>query len=83
MGDTHSLFEPAHGSAPDIAGKGVASPISTLLSGALMMRHLGEAEGATRLEKAVETVVRQGVLTPDLGGQATTRDVTDAILKHL
>jgi tartrate dehydrogenase/decarboxylase/D-malate dehydrogenase len=61
----------------------VASPISTLLSGALMMRHLGEGGAAERLEKAVESVVRQGVLTPDLGGKASTRDVTDAILKHL
>ena len=73
-----------HGSAPDIAGKGIANPIASIRSAALMLRRLGYAQGADRLDKAVDEVVREGtILTPDLGGKSTTQEVTDAIIKRL
>lgn len=79
-----SMFEPVHGSAPDIAGKGIANPIAQIWSGALMLRHLGEAPAAAALEKAIEAVLAgPEVRTPDLGGKATTRDVGEAIAKQL
>jgi 3-isopropylmalate dehydrogenase len=68
-----SLFEPVHGSAPDIAGKGVANPLGAILSTAMMLRHLGEARAAERLERAVERAVREGKVTRDLGGTLSTR----------
>jgi tartrate dehydrogenase/decarboxylase / D-malate dehydrogenase len=74
-----SMFEPIHGSAFDIAGKGIANPIATFWTGAQMLEHLGEPEAAARLMAAVERVTASGVLTPDLGGNATTRQVTDAV----
>ncbi len=75
-----SLFEPVHGSAPDIAGKGVANPIGTIWSGALLLRHLGEEPAATRIEKAIETVTAEGeFLTGELGGSASTVEVGQAI----
>lgn len=76
-----SMFEPVHGSAPDIAGKCIANPVAQIWSGAMMLEHLGEKAAATELEKAIETVLAaQGPKTPDLGGNATTRDVADAIV---
>jgi len=79
-----SLFEPVHGSAPDIAGKGLANPIGAILSAALMLRHLGDAEGAASIERAVALVTqRREILTPDLGGRAKTADVGDAVLARL
>ncbi|KYG60065.1 tartrate dehydrogenase [Planococcus maritimus] len=80
---TPSMFESVHGSAPDIAGKGVANPIGTIGSAALMLDHLGLTEEAARLNRAIEETTRQGVLTRDLGGSADTVDVTDAIIKNL
>ena len=75
-----SLFEPVHGSAPDIAGKGRANPIGAIWSAALMLRHLGEAAAAARIEAAIERVTKAGeVLTADLGGSASTGEVGDAI----
>jgi tartrate dehydrogenase/decarboxylase/D-malate dehydrogenase len=74
-----SMFEPIHGSAFDIAGKGIANPIATFWTGAQMLEHLGEPEAAARLMAAVERVTAAGVLTPDLGGRATTREVTEAV----
>jgi tartrate dehydrogenase/decarboxylase/D-malate dehydrogenase len=75
-----SMFEPIHGSAPDIAGKGIANPIGAIWAGALMLDHLGRRDLHDRVVSAIERVVASGkVLTPDLGGQATTRDVADAI----
>ena len=66
-----SVFEPIHGSAPDIAGKGIANPLATLLSAAMMMDHLGESAAASALNDAVKDVLSQGeILTPDLGGKA-------------
>jgi tartrate dehydrogenase/decarboxylase / D-malate dehydrogenase len=79
-----SMFEPVHGSAPDIAGQGVANPVGQLASGAMMLRHLGEEQAAAALERAIATVLDAGaVLTPDLGGTAGTRTVTDAVLGAL
>jgi tartrate dehydrogenase/decarboxylase/D-malate dehydrogenase len=75
-----SMFEPVHGSAPDIAGKGIANPIAQIWSGAMMLEHLGETKGARAIEKAIALVLaRSDVLTPDLGGKASTRDVGEAI----
>jgi tartrate dehydrogenase/decarboxylase/D-malate dehydrogenase len=75
-----SNFEPVHGSAPDIAGKGLANPLATALSAAMMLRHLGEVEAGDALEAACMTVLRDGeVLTPDLGGKASTSAVGNAI----
>jgi len=74
-----SMFEPIHGSAFDIAGKGVANPIATFWTGAMMLEHLGEGDAARALMAAVERVTQSGVLTPDLGGSATTAQVTDAV----
>jgi tartrate dehydrogenase/decarboxylase/D-malate dehydrogenase len=78
-----SMFEPVHGSAPDIAGQGIANPIGAIWSAALMLEHLGLHAEAGRVMHALESTCAAGVLTPDLGGSATTRDVTDAILGHL
>lgn len=79
-----SMFEPVHGSAPDIAGQGIANPIATLWSVVLMLDFLGEAAAATALMAAIEAVTGEGkVLTRDLGGKAGTREFTDAVLKHL
>ncbi|EHL99864.1 tartrate dehydrogenase [Acetobacteraceae bacterium AT-5844] len=74
-----SMFEPIHGSAFDITGKGIANPIATFWTGAQMLEHLGESEAAARLMAAVERVTASGLLTPDLGGKATTREVTEAV----
>ena len=73
------LFEPVHGSAPDLAGRGIANPIGAIWSASLMLEHLGEAEAAARLMAAIEQTCRDGVLTPDLGGAATTAEVGDAV----
>jgi tartrate dehydrogenase/decarboxylase / D-malate dehydrogenase len=74
-----SMFEPIHGSAPDIAGTGTANPIGQIWSAAMMLDHLGEAAAARRLVTAIERVVAAGTRTPDLGGSGTTRQVTDAV----
>ena len=82
-GDHPSMFEPVHGSAPDIAGKGIANPIGQIWSGAMMLDHLGHGEASRGLLEAVETVLEHGVRTPDLGGTATTEEVTHAIIDAL
>jgi tartrate dehydrogenase/decarboxylase/D-malate dehydrogenase len=75
-----SMFEPVHGSAPDIAGKGVANPIGQIWSGAMMLEHLGEVEAAQAVERAVEKVLADGsALTPDMGGTATTRILGETV----
>ncbi len=76
-----SMFEPIHGSAFDITGKGVANPIATFWTAALMLEHLGEQSAAQELMTAIETVTKSGLQTPDLGGSATTRQITDAVLE--
>jgi len=79
-GESVAMFEAAHGAAPDIAGKGVANPVSLILSGALLLDHLGEREAGARVRLAVEQVLGEArVLTPDLGGAATTSELTQAI----
>ena len=74
-----SMFEPIHGSAFDITGKGIANPIATFWTAAMMLEHLGEVDAAAGLMKAVETVTASGLHTPDLGGKATTAEVTRAV----
>jgi tartrate dehydrogenase/decarboxylase/D-malate dehydrogenase len=74
-----SMFEPVHGSAPDIAGKGVANPIGQIWSGAMMLDHLGQPEAAASVVRAIETVVQRGPRTRDLGGTASTVEVGRAI----
>ena len=74
-----SMFEPIHGSAFDITGKGIANPVASFWTAAMMLDHLGEPKAAAALMNAVEQVCAAGVLTPDLGGKATTKDVTRAV----
>src|SRR5947209_11548421 len=78
-----SMFEPVHGSAPDIAGQGIANPIGAIWSAALMLGHLELSAQADSVVRAIEGATAARVVTPDLGGTATTRQVTDAILNHL
>jgi tartrate dehydrogenase/decarboxylase/D-malate dehydrogenase len=78
-----SMFEPIHGSAFDITGKGIANPIGAFWSAALMLDHLGERANAKRLMEAIETVTASGVRSPDLGGTARTDEVTDAVCAAL
>jgi tartrate dehydrogenase/decarboxylase/D-malate dehydrogenase len=74
-----SMFEPIHGSAFDITGKGIANPVAAFWTAAQMLDHLGEREGSARLMRAVARVTGAGILTPDVGGSATTREVTEAV----
>ncbi len=78
-----SMFEPIHGSAFDITGKGVANPIATFWTAVLMLEHLGEAQAAARLMRAIEATTARSVFTPDLGGRARTQDVTQAVVSAL
>jgi tartrate dehydrogenase/decarboxylase/D-malate dehydrogenase len=78
-----SMFEPIHGSAFDIAGKGIANPVATFWTAAQMLEHLGQPQAARRLMHAVETVTGRGVTTPDVGGTATTQEVTDAVCEAI
>jgi 3-isopropylmalate dehydrogenase len=81
---TVGLYEPIHGSAPDIAGRGIANPIGTILSTAMMLRHSFKLESeAAAIEKAVDETVTAGARTADLGGKLTTRQMTDEIIKNL
>ena len=78
------MFEPVHGSAPDIAGQGIANPIAQIWSGAMMLQHLGHADAAAAVETAIERVLAQGeFLTPDLGGTASTIEVGKAIAEAI
>jgi tartrate dehydrogenase/decarboxylase/D-malate dehydrogenase len=79
-----SMFEPVHGSAPDIAGQGIANPMAAIMSGAMMLRFVGEGAAANSIDDAVLEVLERGkTLTPDLGGTATTADVGNAISAEL
>jgi tartrate dehydrogenase/decarboxylase/D-malate dehydrogenase len=78
------MFEPVHGSAPDIAGKGIANPIGQIWTGAMMLEHLGETKAAEAIVHAIEQVlVKPEYLTPDVGGKATTQVVGKAIADTL
>ncbi len=77
-----AVFEPVHGSAPDIAGRGIANPVGAILSAAMLLDHLGEREAGERVRRAVAQTVAEGITTPDLGGRFTTQQVTDAISAH-
>ena len=83
IGDRYALFEPVHGSAPDIAGKNCANPIAAIRSAAMLLTHLGDNDGAERIERAIRDVLASGVCTRDLGGSAGTREFGDAVLKTL
>jgi len=84
LGDEIAVFEAVHGSAPDIAGQNKANPIALLFSSVLMLRHLGETEAADRIENAAALVLNKGeVLTEDLGGSASTDQITGAIISEL
>jgi tartrate dehydrogenase/decarboxylase/D-malate dehydrogenase len=74
------MFEPIHGSAPDIVGQGIANPLGQIWSAALMLDHLGEGAAASRTVRAIEQVLASGVRTPDLGGAHGTAAVTDAVI---
>jgi tartrate dehydrogenase/decarboxylase/D-malate dehydrogenase len=80
---TPGIFEPVHGSAPDIAGRGIANPVGAIWSAALMVEELGEQAAATRLLGAVEAVCRDGPRTRDLGGAASTAEVGDAVAERV
>jgi 3-isopropylmalate dehydrogenase len=84
MGEGPSLFEPVHGTAPDIAGQGIANPLGMILSGALMLRHAFGRDGeAAAVESAVDRALEGGIRPRDLGGTATTAETTEAVLKEL
>ena len=83
LGDRHAIFEPVHGSAPDIAGRGIANPTAAMLSAAMMLEHLGQHEIAARIDRAIDAVLAEGPVTPDLGGRAGTEAFTDAVIEAL
>jgi isocitrate dehydrogenase (NAD+) len=84
IGVDAAIFEAVHGSAPDIAGKGIANPLALLFAAAMMLEHVGKDDLAARIRAAVDKALNQdGVRTGDLGGKATTKELTQAILKRL
>jgi homoisocitrate dehydrogenase len=83
VGETVAVFEPVHGSAPDIAGQGVANPIGAILSAAMLLDHIGQSDAANRVRAAVNVTLADGVLPRDLGGSATTKNVTKAVIGNL
>jgi isocitrate dehydrogenase (NAD+) len=84
IGEDAAIFEAVHGSAPDIAGKGIANPLALLLAAAMMIDHVGRKDMAQRLRRAIDLTLREdGVRTGDLGGKATTRELTQAIVRRL
>jgi homoisocitrate dehydrogenase len=82
-GDNFVLAEPVHGSAPDIAGKGIANPVATILAAAQLLEALGETAYAAAVQGAVRRALQDGVLSADLGGSASTEQVKDAVIAHL
>jgi 3-isopropylmalate dehydrogenase len=83
IGARWAYFEPVHGTAPDIAGKGIANPLATILTTALMLRYLGEPSAADAIDRAVEAVLANGPRTGDLGGNANTAEITAAVIDAL
>jgi isocitrate dehydrogenase (NAD+) len=84
IGENAAIFEAVHGSAPDIAGKGIANPLALLLAACLMLDHVASTDLASRIRKGVESAVREvEARTPDLGGKASTKQFVDAIVRHV
>jgi methanogen homoisocitrate dehydrogenase len=83
IGDHHALFEPVHGSAPDIAGKNIANPIAALRSAGMLVAYCGDTRGLDQIEAAIQDVLAEGIRTRDLGGSAGTREFGDAVLRRL
>lgn len=83
IGDHYALFEPVHGSAPDIAGKNIANPIAALRSAAMLLAYCGDTPGSERIEVAIKDVLAAGIQTRDLGGMAGTREFGDAVIRAL
>jgi isocitrate/isopropylmalate dehydrogenase len=83
VGDKYAIFEPSHGSAPDIAGKDIANPIAAMLSSAMMLQYLGEKGQATRIERAIRLGLERGIRTMDVGGEYGTTEYTEALIKLL
>jgi isocitrate/isopropylmalate dehydrogenase len=83
IGETVAVFEPVHGSAPDIAGQGLTNPIGAILSAALLLDHIGQGTQADRVRTAMNATIVQGVLPRDLGGTATTREVAYGVIGNL
>jgi isocitrate dehydrogenase (NAD+) len=84
LGDSHALFEPVHGSAPDIKGKNIANPTAMIQAAVTMLDHIAERKAANKISAALETVLLKGeVLTRDLGGTATTKQFADAIIREI
>jgi 3-isopropylmalate dehydrogenase len=80
VGDEYAVFQPSHGTAPDIAGKGIANPVATILSAAMMLEWLGMPEESARINRAVELVLTEGHRTADLGGSVSTTEMGNRIL---
>jgi methanogen homoisocitrate dehydrogenase len=83
IGDHHALFEPVHGSAPDIAGKDIANPVAALRSAGMLLTYCNDPSGSQRIEGAIQEVFAEGIRTRDLGGSAGTREFGDAVLRRL
>ncbi|PKK81176.1 MAG: isocitrate dehydrogenase, partial [Thermoplasmata archaeon HGW-Thermoplasmata-2] len=83
IGERNAIFEPVHGSAPDIAGKGIANPIAMILSGTMMLRHLGFERQAVKAESAIEKLLKEGKCTPDCGGNLGTKEFTAELVREL
>jgi isocitrate dehydrogenase (NAD+) len=84
IGDHHAIFEAVHGTAPDIAGKGLANPTALMQSAVLMLAHIGERAASARLQKAIyQTYAERDHLTGDVGGSSSTSEFTDAVIRHL
>ncbi len=83
LGEKHALFEPVHGTAPDLAGRGIANPTAAILCGAMLLEHLGYLEEAQAVQAALEAAVEAGETTPDWGGSLTTREVARAVIQRL
>ncbi|HZK38385.1 MAG TPA: isocitrate/isopropylmalate dehydrogenase family protein [Clostridia bacterium] len=84
IGDDFAIFEPVHGSAPDIAGKNIANPISAILSGAMMLKHIDEAEAAFKIEEALKNILKNKEnCTVDIGGKLSTTEFTDAVIANM
>ena len=82
-GDFPSMYEPVHGSAPDIAGKGIANPLAMILAGAMMLDGLGESVAGDILRRSVASTIQDGVLTRDLGGSAHSSDVAASVQENI